>query len=432
MLENQENAKGKIFIDLFSGCGGLSLGLMASGWQGLFAIEKNQDAFTTLSHNLIEGNKYKFKWPGWLPVKPISVASLLKRYQSNLEELRGQVTLIVGGPPCQGFSTAGRRDPSDRRNKLTDQYLKVVELVRPQYILLENVAGFTMPFNSAAPKGGRRRKNRPYSDVIQRKMESLGYKVFKQFILCSKVGVPQSRERFIMLAVYEGEQASSRLAWENPFDILEKIIPLFREKKGLTGQRAIAVRDAISDLEVSGRELINCLDSPGKGFKQVQYTSPSNLSPYQKLMRVSCNGDSPNSLRLANHKLKTLDKFKRIHEAATPGVCVSQETRKKLGIKKHSLTVLHPDKPSATITTVPEDVLHYAEHRILTVRENARIQSFPDWFDFKGNYTTGGPNRKKDCPRYSQVANAVPPLLAEVLGELLLKLAFNRTEVAKP
>jgi DNA (cytosine-5)-methyltransferase 1 len=83
---------------------------------------------------------------------------------------------------------------------------------------------------------------------------------------------------------------------------------------------------------------------------------------------------------------------------------------------------LHPNKLSRTITTLPDDLLHYSEPRILTVFENARLQSFPDWFEIKGKYTTGITRRKKECPKYTQVGNAVPPLLAEALGLLILKI----------
>ena len=84
---------------------------------------------------------------------------------------------------------------------------------------------------------------------------------------------------------------------------------------------------------------------------------------------------------------------------------------------------MSPDKISNTITTIPEDTLHYKEARILTARETARIQSFPDWFEFLGRYTTGGPRRKFECPRYTQIGNAVPPLMAETLGKLIINLA---------
>jgi DNA (cytosine-5)-methyltransferase 1 len=84
--------------------------------------------------------------------------------------------------------------------------------------------------------------------------------------------------------------------------------------------------------------------------------------------------------------------------------------------------VLDPDKPAPTITSMPDDLLHYAEPRTLTVRENARLQTFPDWFAFQGKYTTGGDRRAREVPRFTQVANAVPPLLAELWGEVLLDI----------
>lgn len=87
-----------------------------------------------------------------------------------------------------------------------------------------------------------------------------------------------------------------------------------------------------------------------------------------------------------------------------------------MNTKKAIMRVLDPNKPSVTVTTLPDDILHYDEPRILTVRECARLQSFPDWFDFSGSYTTGGQRRKVSCPKYTQVGNAVPPLMAEGMG----------------
>ena len=105
-----------------------------------------------------------------------------------------------------------------------------------------------------------------------------------------------------------------------------------------------------------------------------------------------------------------------------PGKTLSEIGKKELGIKKISIRVLGENLPSGTITTLPDDQLHYAEPRILTVREQARLQAFPDSFKFMGKYTTGGKKRKTECPRYSQVGNAVPPFLGEVIGRALIKI----------
>lgn len=115
----------KNYIDIFAGCGGLSTGLLSAGWTGLFAIEKNADAFSTLKHNLIN-NQEHFLWPSWLPIQECDINELLKKHADDLRALQGKVTLVAGGPPCQGFSMAGKRDKNDQRNKLVKSYIKFI------------------------------------------------------------------------------------------------------------------------------------------------------------------------------------------------------------------------------------------------------------------------------------------------------------------
>jgi DNA (cytosine-5)-methyltransferase 1 len=139
-------------------------------------------------------------------------------------------------------------------------------------------------------------------------------------------------------------------------------------------------------------------------------------------MHDDMNGQSPNSLRLVNHRPETIERFAKILDSCRKGVTIPKDERDRLGIKKTVLVPLAPNQPSHTLTTIPDDMIHYSEPRIHTVREHARLQSFPDWFEFQGKYTTGGERRTKECPRYTQVGNAVPPLLAEALGETMIKL----------
>ena len=106
-------------------------------------------------------------------------------------------------------------------------------------------------------------------------------------------------------------------------------------------------------------------------------------------------------------------------------------TREKYGLKKHRLHPMSELDPAPTITTLPDDILHYAEPRILTVRESARIQSFPDWYHFQGKFTTGGVRRKQECPRYTQVGNAVPPLLGRAIGLAILEALEESAEKNK-
>jgi DNA (cytosine-5)-methyltransferase 1 len=192
--------------------------------------------------------------------------------------------------------------------------------------------------------------------------------------------------------------------------------------KRLPIEKPVSVREALSDLETKGRKLIECVDSPG--FKQISYSAP--LTHYQRLLHGSLNGTAPNSLRLANHQDEIRERFANILETCRRGVQLSKKDRERLGINKHCTVPLDPLKPSHTLTTLPDDILHYAEPRILNVREYARLQSFPDWFEFKGKYTTGGDRRVRECPRYTQVGNAVPPFLAECLGNLLKRLKRRR------
>ncbi|MDC5392164.1 DNA cytosine methyltransferase, partial [Acinetobacter baumannii] len=118
------NDQKQTYIDLFSGCGGLSLGLGKAGWNGLFAVEKDPMAFSTFKHNLIDTPCSHFNWPSWLPQKETTIQDLIDNYSEQLIKLKGNVDLIAGGPPCQGFSLAGLRNEKDPRNKLSEEYIK--------------------------------------------------------------------------------------------------------------------------------------------------------------------------------------------------------------------------------------------------------------------------------------------------------------------
>ncbi|MBE3118247.1 MAG: DNA cytosine methyltransferase, partial [Candidatus Atribacteria bacterium] len=232
-------------------------------------------------------------------------------------------------------------------------------------------------------------------------------------------GVPQYRPRYLTVGIrrdlFAGRQAPNFL------DTLMAIRNDFLLARGLPTDHPVNVAQAISDLRVAGKTQITCDDpeSPG-GFRQISYVGPE--SDYQRLMHGSLNGHPINSLRLPNHRPSTVAKFERILATCRKGVQLSAADRERLGIKKSAIVPLAPDQPSHTLTTLPDDLLHYNEPRIHTIREHARLQSFPDWFDFRGKYTTGGDRRTRECPRYTQVGNAVPPLLAEAVGLAIQRL----------
>jgi DNA (cytosine-5)-methyltransferase 1 len=411
------------FIDLFSGCGGLSLGLMMAGWRGLFAIEKNPEAFKTLRNNLIDENGHnagcpRFTWPEWLEVGPHEVAAFIRKQRRYLESIRGKVHLVAGGPPCQGFSFAGRRSLNDPRNELFRQHLRIVDILKPELVLMENVQGINTAFRTGKKRNGekRGRPRKSYASRIFGMLGEHGYDVQQHVVRAVDFGVPQFRPRYFTLGVRQG-----LLTTEADLNLKKELYHSredFLERRGLPSNTPDTVLEAISDLTTFGKRLVTCTDEESPpGFMEIVYEGP--LTSYQGLMHKGMNGQVPNSLRLVNHRPETIARFKKILETCRKGVQLSDEDRARLGIKKTTIAPLSPNQPSRTLTTLPDDLLHYAEPRIHTVREYARLQSFPDWFEFRGNYTTGGDRRARECPRYTQVGNAVPPLLAEAMGEVL-------------
>jgi DNA (cytosine-5)-methyltransferase 1 len=408
------------FIDLFAGCGGLSLGLMSAGWTGVFAVERDSIAFETLKHNLVEGQvhcPFQYAWPDWLEESPIEISHFIEKHGEDLALMKGTVDLLAGGPPCQGFSLAGRRKRNDPRNELFKHYVAIVKVLEPPFLLLENVKGISVAFrNGAKGKKRRGRPPQPFSEKIKNSLEKAGYRVFMKLVHGTDVGVPQFRPRYIMLSIRR--DLLVKHADFDPFSDFDARRRKFLEGKGLPVDRPVTVKQAISDLVKKKKKIIECVDSTG--FKQIEYKHP--LSTYQRLLHGTLNGTAPNSLRLAKHGEVVTARFKTILATCRKGVQLSAGDRQRFDLKKHCVVPLHPHKPSHTLTTLPDDFLHYSEPRILTVREYARLQSFPDWYDFKGKYTTGGDRRLRECPRYTQAGNAVPPFLAEIVGLLISDL----------
>lgn len=438
------------FIDLFAGCGGLSLGLLNAGLIGKFAIEKNSDAFKSLQFNLIDGKSSNlYQWNQHdLPIQPYDIHNLILEKSHLLAELgrTKSIDLIAGGPPCQGFSTAGRRDPNDPRSKLVYDYLKVVSLVRPKVILMENVKGITYKI-----------KDQPATaNSIKSNLAELGYLPMTFIEDCSVWGVPQHRIRFILFGINVDEiiGVNLSLSKQQILEFSKKITPLFEKKFNLFANKfkaqknlpiKVSAKEAIADLKTLSKynrvyKLKNVTDISSDKFLQISsIRCPENLNrSYIDLMRNGLAEDFlPTGLRLANHTPNIKNKFKRIlSDLNNPKVSEKYQLRRMrtlpkdyvldtFNTKKQITKVLDPSECAPTITTLPDDLLHYDEPRILTVRECARLQSFPDWFEFHGPYTTGGERRKISCPKYTQVGNAIPPLMAEGIGLFLLNEFSN-------
>ena len=393
-------------IDLFSGCGGLSLGLGAAGFEVILGVEGHADAFETYKRNLLWRRSSKHSWPRWLECRAWRAEQLLERHFDDLSCLSGKIDLLAGGPPCQGFTLNGLRRPDDPRSKMIEVYLKYVETLCPRLVLLENVRGFaSMKHKTAAT----------YADYARSELSRLGYQCWDAIVNSCEWGIPQRRPRFILVAAAKGS-----LPGIDPMERLRVRRRRFLRSRGLWPGPTSA-RDALSDLKES--DDVSHLDAEWGhlGFKALRRHDDVPLSPFQQLMRQ----DSPkdvSDLRLARHNPVAIARMRRILDRCERGICLRPEDRKQLGLRKRSITPLDPDAPAPTISTMPDDLVHYSEPRSMSVREHARLQTFPDWFSFHGPYTTGGKRRREACPRFTQVANAVPPLLAEALGEMLIGL----------
>ena len=352
------------------------------------SVEKNKEAFETLRHNLIVKRNH-FNFPDWFAQSEHDINELLEN--PKLKSLSWKVDLVAWGPPCQGFSLAWRRKKDDIRNSLVYSYLKFIDIIRPKVLFFENVKWFCAPFYD---DGGKNFIT--FSDIVIDELKKMWYLDATYKILdFSRFWVPQARNRFIIVAT---------LKWnaKDFFDFLENNKSNFLQEKWLPELNTLEM--AISDL-LKSQWVISSPDS--NGFKAWNYWKIE--SDYQKFMRQWQSIASPDSHRFPNHKKDTENKFKLIIKKQLN----SSQIRDEFNTKKSSTRVLKKNTPTPTLTTLPDDLIHYSEPRILTVREYARIQSFPDNYEFKGKYTTWWARRKEEVPRYTQIWNAIPPLFSE-------------------
>ncbi len=349
-------------VDLFAGCGGFSLGLKKAGFKVIAANELNLSASKTYEFNFPETKMFTSD------IKDLNFI--------QIKELIGDkpLDLLTAGPPCQGFSMAGKRNHDDPRNQLFLHIVRAINELKPRVFVMENVKGLM------SIDGGR-----AFSNIIN-EFKATDYHVNFKVLNASDFGVPQTRERVFIVGS------------KNPIPPEE----LFPKRKRIQ----VTIREAISDLAFLG---IN-----DRGLK---YRIPPRSS-YQKMMRRKSkelfNHETP------NHSRKIQERF-----SSVPIGKNGSDALKKVGTNKHTYYKLNPKKPSRTMTTLPEDFIHYSKNRIPTVREMARLQSFPDDFVFLGPRTTGGARRKVEVPQYTQVGNAVPPLLAEAIGKALKKVIIK-------
>jgi len=454
------------YIDLFAGCGGLSLGFESVGFKLGLAVEKSPMASETFYHNLIKPLKDDTSWKTYLNQsneKKVEAGLYVgetihllenEALLTQLKEKLPMTDLIVGGPPCQGFSMAGKRNPKDHRNQLPWQFLEYVEIFKPKAVLMENVVGMRSRFNKHNEDSPFQKIKKVLEQGVGANEDSPQYLVQELQLNAKHYGVPQHRPRVFLLGIRKdiAEQkaltATKDIWFSSDFYEGDKGSPLCPlpniEKKDI-----LSVNDAIGDLYDESMDISKYVIRLNKksAFQKVVKQRKDDLSNHnlrnhsekiQKRFRLyqyfSRQGISTKVFNLASKYNTTLDKvyYFEIEKAldivtipatSPDGVLIAKnkneliETVLELATKKHSQRPLKALEPSPTVVSIPDDVIHPTLARTMTVREQARFQSFPDYFEFKSKETTGGAKRKVDVPQYTQVGNAVPPLMAKAIAE---------------
>lgn len=278
----------------------------------------------------------EFNWPEWLPKEPLCVDSALSNYGDQFSGLRGKVDLLVGGPPCQGYSSAGRRVPGDPRNKLFESYLQLVELFAPRMILLENVRGITIDFRDTV--GGDSVTN--YAERLESSLER-DYAVYARMLNLAEFGVPQSRVRYFLIGLRRDSFDATDLL-KSPFQVLDSHRHEFLLDKGLSVP--VSAKSAISDLEITRNGSVPSSDTPG--FEAIAYKEPR--THYQRMLRSGFQG-APSDTRLARHRPDIEKRFREIidlcHATGRLNVSLSQEARAAYALKSarfvYSIRIAH-------------------------------------------------------------------------------------------
>lgn len=433
-------------IDLFCGAGGCSEGLIQAGFHILFSSDISDMVEVTYRNRhsqlgLIQGEN---TWFERSDIKDLTGETIKSRI-SNLKMFHGKdvpdIDLMIGGPSCQGFSRAGRRDKSDPRNMLFGEYVRVISEVRPKYIVLENVEGFVdMQFMGYTGITGIKYPDGSVTpDILRSELAEIGYNTLEPRIMnAADYGVPQRRNRIIFIG-YRGDVKA----------------PNYPEPT-VSPEDYISLKDAISDLIVDD----NQRESISKHASKYQMESMRGRTP-------DINGNPIPSNKALNTELSKMtqvvkERFSLYKQGETgsalrkrilkEGIDLSEKTAlvelcvEKLSLPKEDVIMLFKEAkanndevnvlltkknirqrfdenlPSATVVTIADDYISPWENRTFSVREMARCQSFDDSFEFLGKRTTGGLRRRIEVPQYTQVGNAVPPLLAKAIAEEIKKV----------
>ena len=406
------------FIDLFAGCGGLSLGLEQAGFNPIYVNELNKDALETYLINRDEYPLLKDSRFHSNDIYELTNKKNLKKLSDNLKKeyslQKGDIALVVGGPPCQGYSAIGHRrnykiDKKDiKSNYLYKEMVKVIDHFEPKAFIFENVKGL---LSGRWNKNGK--KGEIFKDVISEFKKLKKYSQDFTLIQCKNYGVPQNRPRIFLIGIRNDQKFSKNLfltasgmfpepdnnSYPNLIDLLGDLIDKNYEKKFIT----------------------NIYPSSPKNDLQKKLRLKKNKKIYFK------KGEKITDHEYSIHSPRIVKKFSYM-------LSNNGNITNKMKTKKFAQRLTYPkwgkEGPNITATSLPDDYVHFSQPRSFTVREWARLQTFPDWYIYKGKRTTGGLRRagnnkdqiERELPKYTQIGNAVPVELAKRIGEHLKKI----------
>lgn len=427
-------------IDLFCGAGGCSEGLIQAGFHILFSSDISEMVEVTYKNRheqlgLIQG---KNTWFERADIRNLT-GKEIRQHIANLEIFQDsdipEIDLMIGGPSCQGFSRAGRRDKSDPRNTLFGEYVRVISEIKPKYIVLENVEGFAdMQFMGYKGITGIEYPDGSVTPaILKNELNEIGYKTLEPRILnAADYGVPQRRNRIIFIGYRNGltppQYPAPTVAAKKSLTLLDAIGDLITDQEvrqqvnpaytqyqldSINGRTPTVDGTPIAATETKNQELSKQTDIVRERFELFK-PGETGANLKRRVMEKGIDiSDKPALITLCAESLSlTKDEVISLFKN---GGC-SKEEAEVLLTKKNIRQRWSPDAPSATIVTIADDYISPWEPRTFSVREMARCQSFDDSFEFLGKRTTGGLLRRVEVPQYTQVGNAVPPLLAKAVA----------------
>ena len=409
-------------IDLFAGCGGLTRGLDWAGFECLAFNELNKDAADSFAANFPNS----LRLDGDIK-DALSKEVIHSRIMPLIEE-KGDLDLLCGGPPCQGYSGIGHRRTHklEKRdiptNHLFHEMIRVIESLNPRVFLFENVEGI---LSGKWTKDGS--KGEIFRDVWDSFSGIDGYVCQPTLLHAYGFGVPQNRPRVMIMGVKEEVYQAANIQ-KSEFNPNSKNISYASQLRNNAG-----LFPSWDENDLSAPDLIDVIgDLDFNGWSEESpFYQKAPFSKFQKFMRdgnqIDENGrEILTDHKFSNHSKRVVERFQYMLDHKINKKEDLPESMRTKKFNQKPLPKRWKSKPTMTVTSLPDDYIHYANPRTFSVREWARMQTFPDYHVFKGPRTTGGERRagnpgqgnwSRDVPKYTQIGNAVPPLLGKAIGD---------------